>query len=63
MHRHLVERNPFELHVASNADFADGLLVRHTPIRLPYPLQRLKKAGLVRNWPSGLPITKIWSGR
>lgn len=43
MHRHLVERNPFELHVASNADFADGLLV-HTPLRLPYPLQRLKKS-------------------
>jgi glycosyltransferase involved in cell wall biosynthesis len=42
MHRHLVDRNPFELHVASNADFADGLLV-HTPLRLPYPLWRLKK--------------------
>ena len=42
MHRHLVERNPFELHVASNADFADGLLV-HTPLQLPYPLQRLRK--------------------
>lgn len=42
MHRHLVERNPFELHVASNADFADGLLV-HSPLRLPYPLWRLKK--------------------
>lgn len=43
MHRHLVERNPFELHVASNADFADGLLV-HTPLRLPYPLYRLRKS-------------------
>lgn len=43
MHRHLVERNPFELHVASNADFADDLLV-HTPVRLPYPIQRLKKS-------------------
>jgi glycosyltransferase involved in cell wall biosynthesis len=43
MHRHLVERNPFELHVASNADFAGGLLV-HTPLRLPYPLQRLRKS-------------------
>ena len=43
MHRHLVERNPFELHVASNADFADGLLI-HTPLRLPYPIQRLKKS-------------------
>ena len=42
MHRHLVERNPFELHVASNADFADDLLV-HTPLHLPYPLWRLRK--------------------
>ena len=30
MHRHLVEGNPFKLHVASNADFEYGLLV-HTP--------------------------------
>lgn len=43
MHRHLVERNPFELHVVSNADFAADLLV-HTPVRLPYPIQRLKKS-------------------
>jgi hypothetical protein len=43
MHRHLVERNPFELHVASNADFADGLLV-HTPLRLPYLIHRLRKS-------------------
>jgi len=43
MHRHLVERNPFELHVASNADFADGLLV-HTPLQLPYLIQRLRKS-------------------
>jgi glycosyltransferase involved in cell wall biosynthesis len=42
MYRHLVERNPFELHVASNADFADDLLV-HTRLRLPYPLWRLRK--------------------
>jgi glycosyltransferase involved in cell wall biosynthesis len=42
MYRHLVERAPFELHVASNADFADDLLV-HTPLRLPYPLWRLRK--------------------
>jgi hypothetical protein len=26
-YRHLVERNPFELHVASDADFAEDLLV------------------------------------
>ena len=42
LYRHLVERNPFELHVASNADFADDLLV-HTRLRLPYPLHRLRK--------------------
>jgi hypothetical protein len=43
MYRHLVERRPFELHVASNADFAKDLLV-HTPLRLPYPIHRLKKS-------------------
>src|SRR5204863_6542315 len=43
MHRHLVEGNPFKLHVASNADFEDGLLV-HTHLRLPYPLHRLSKS-------------------
>jgi hypothetical protein len=43
MHRQLVERNPFELHVASNADFADGLLV-HTPLRLPYLIHRLRRS-------------------
>ena len=42
MYRHLVERNPFELHVASNADFADGLLVQ-TQLRLPYLIYRLRK--------------------
>jgi hypothetical protein len=43
LHRHLVERNPFELHVASNADFADDLLV-HTRLRLPYLIHRLRKS-------------------
>jgi hypothetical protein len=43
MHRHLVERNPFELRVASNADFADDLLV-HAQLRLPYPIYRLRKS-------------------
>src|SRR5262245_16040641 len=43
MHRMFVQRSPFELHVASNADFADDLLV-HTPLRLPRPLHRLKKS-------------------
>src|SRR4030095_11997234 len=45
MHRHLVERNPFELHVASNADFEDGLLV-HTSLRLPYLIHRVRKSRL-----------------
>lgn len=43
MHRMLVERSPFELHVASNADFAEDLLV-HTPLRLPSPVHRLRKS-------------------
>jgi glycosyltransferase involved in cell wall biosynthesis len=43
MHRHLVERAPFELHVASHADFADDLLI-HTKLQLPYLLQRLRKS-------------------
>lgn len=43
LRRHLVENNPFELHVASNADFADDLLV-HTPLRLPYLIHRLRKS-------------------
>lgn len=43
MHRMVVERTPFELHVASNADFADDLLV-HTPLRLPRLLHRLRKS-------------------
>jgi hypothetical protein len=42
MYRHLVERDPFELHVASNADFADDLLIQ-TRLRLPYPLWRSRK--------------------
>lgn len=43
MHRHLVERAPFNLHVVSPADFADDLLI-HTRIRLPYVLHRLRKS-------------------
>jgi glycosyltransferase involved in cell wall biosynthesis len=43
MHRQLVERNPFELHIASNADFAEDLLV-HTTLRLPYLIHRLRKS-------------------
>jgi glycosyltransferase involved in cell wall biosynthesis len=45
MHRQLVERNPFELHVASNADFAEDLLV-HIPLRLPRAVYRLRKSRL-----------------
>ena len=43
MYRHFVETNPFELHVASNADFEEGPLV-HTSLRLPYPIHRLRKS-------------------
>lgn len=43
MHRQLVEHSPFELHVASNADFADNVLV-HTPLRLPYFVDRVRKS-------------------
>jgi glycosyltransferase involved in cell wall biosynthesis len=43
MHRQLVERSPFELHVASNAEFADKALV-HTPLRLPYLIHRARKS-------------------
>jgi glycosyltransferase involved in cell wall biosynthesis len=43
MHRQLVERSPFELHVASNADFVDDPLM-HTPLRLPYFIDRVRKS-------------------
>jgi glycosyltransferase involved in cell wall biosynthesis len=43
MHRQLVERSPFELHVASNADLGDDLLV-HTQLQLPYLIHRLRKS-------------------
>ena len=43
MYRHFIERSPFELHVASNADFAEGLLI-HTQLRLPYLVHRLRKS-------------------
>ena len=52
MHRHLVARSPFELHVASNADFADGLLI-HTKLELPFPFQKIKKSRFgpaLRKW-------------
>jgi glycosyltransferase involved in cell wall biosynthesis len=43
MHRHLVERCPFDLHVVTNADAFSG----HPPVTkltLPYPLHRLRKS-------------------
>lgn len=43
MYRQLVERCPFELHVASNADFVADALV-HTPLRLPYFVDRVRKS-------------------
>lgn len=43
MHRHLVERNPFELHIASNADFTDDVLI-DSRLRLPYLVWRLRKS-------------------
>jgi glycosyltransferase involved in cell wall biosynthesis len=43
MYRHFIDRSPFELHVASNADFAEGLVI-HTQLRLPYLVHRLRKS-------------------
>jgi glycosyltransferase involved in cell wall biosynthesis len=43
MHRMLVERCPFELHVVSKAEFAQNALV-HTPFRLPYFVDRVRKS-------------------
>jgi hypothetical protein len=43
MHRQLVERSPFELHVASNAHFSQDLLV-DTLLQLPYPIWRFRKS-------------------
>ena len=43
MYRHLVERAPFDLHVASNADFAENLLI-HTKLKLPWLGERVRKS-------------------
>jgi glycosyltransferase involved in cell wall biosynthesis len=43
MYRHFIDRSPFELHVTSNADFAEGLVI-HTQLRLPYLVHRLRKS-------------------
>src|SRR3954469_6904443 len=45
MYRQLVKRSPFELYVASKADFADDGLA-HSPIRLPYFIHRVRKSRL-----------------
>jgi glycosyltransferase involved in cell wall biosynthesis len=42
LHRHLVEHNPFELHVITNADFYNDSPTG-TKLTLPYPLHRLRK--------------------
>lgn len=43
MYRHLVEKSPFHLHVASNADFSDGLLI-DTQLTLPWFVEKLRKS-------------------
>ena len=43
MYRHLVERAPFDLHVASNADFAENLLI-HTKLKLPWLGEKVRKS-------------------
>ena len=43
MYRHMVERESFEFHIVSNADFSDDLLI-HTQIKLPYLIERLRKS-------------------
>jgi hypothetical protein len=43
MYRHLVERAPFDLLVASNADFADNLLI-HTKLKLPWFFEKVRKS-------------------
>ena len=43
LHRHLIERNPFELHVVTNADFYSDN-PSGTKLTLPYLLHRLRKS-------------------
>jgi hypothetical protein len=52
MHRHLVERSPFDLHVATTYDSCNPDLA-WTQLRLPYPLHRL------RNTRFG-PALRLW---
>jgi hypothetical protein len=49
MHRYLVERKPFELHVASNADFEENLLI-HTPIRFSWLVEKIRKSRFGPKW-------------
>lgn len=44
MHRHLVERSPFELHVATNTPEKWNPELNVTLLELPYPLQRIRKS-------------------
>ena len=44
MHRHLVERNPFELQIATNYAETCNPELNVTRLELPYPLQRLRKS-------------------
>jgi hypothetical protein len=46
MYRHFIDRNPFELDAASNAGFADGLLM-HTRFRLPHSIHRIATPDLI----------------
>jgi hypothetical protein len=52
MYRHLVEHSPFSLHVASNAYFADDLLI-DTKVKLPiilHSLQRSRFGPWLKKW-------------
>ena len=52
MHRHLIERDPFQLLVATNAE-ACRLEMPHVQLRLPYVLHRLRKSRFgprMRRW-------------
>jgi glycosyltransferase involved in cell wall biosynthesis len=49
MHRHLVANAPFELHVASNADYEENLLI-HTRIRFPKVVERIRKSRFGPKW-------------
>jgi len=44
MHRHLVERSPFVLHVATNTRESWNPELNITLLELPYPLQRLRRS-------------------